>query len=163
MAFQVDKGKIAKNTIALYLRLGFTMVISFFTARVTLEQLGVEDYGLNNLVGSVVSMLTFLNGSMGTAVQRYFSIEIGKDNESNLKKVFGVGLSLHIIVAIFTFIVAEIFAVFFLSKVNPNVCDMTSYRRNVCCITVIKYSVFRFIAASSRSGRQAATSGRYAA
>ena len=62
MAFQVDKGKIAKNTIALYLRLGFTMVISFFTARVTLEQLGVEDYGLNNLVGSVVSMLTFLNG-----------------------------------------------------------------------------------------------------
>lgn len=118
MAFQVDKGKIAKNTIALYLRLGFTMVISFFTARVTLEQLGVEDYGLNNLVGSVVSMLTFLNGSMGTAVQRYFSIEIGKDNESNLKKVFGVGLSLHIIVAIFTFIVAEIFAVFFLSKMN---------------------------------------------
>lgn len=118
MAFQVDKGKIAKNTIALYLRLGFTMVISFFTARVTLEQLGVEDYGLNNLVGSVVSMLTFLNGSMGTAVQRYFSIEIGKGDEGALKKIFGVGLSLHIIVAVITFLIAEIFAIFFLYKMN---------------------------------------------
>lgn len=118
MAFSVDNKKIAKNTVALYVRTIITMVISFFTARVTLQVLGVEDYGLNNLVGSVVALFSFLNASMGTAVQRFFNIEIGKGNDERLGKVYGVGLYLHIIVAIITVIVAEIFAIFFLSKMN---------------------------------------------
>lgn len=118
MSYQINKAKIAKNTIALYLRLGVTMIISFFMTRVMLEQLGVEDYGLNNLVGSIVSMFSFINGSMGTAVQRFYSIEIGKGNFDRLKRVFGVGLYLHIIVAVITVILAEIFAIFFLHKMN---------------------------------------------
>ena len=118
MAYAIDSKKIAKNTIALYLRLGVTMIISFIMTRVMLEQLGVEDYGLNNLVGSIVSMFSFINGSMGTAVQRFYSIEIGKGNIDRLKRIFGVGLYLHIIVAIITVLLAEIFAVFFLHKMN---------------------------------------------
>ena len=89
------------------------MVISFFTTRITLQVLGVEDYGLNNLVSSVVSMFGFINASMGTAVQRFFSIEIGKNRIDSLSKIFGSGFYLHVIVAIITFIIAEIFAVFF--------------------------------------------------
>ena len=50
MTYQIDKKKMAKNTIVLYIRMIFIMVISFFTSRITLEQLGVDDYGLNNLV-----------------------------------------------------------------------------------------------------------------
>ena len=118
MAFTINSKKIATNTLALYIRLGLTMIISFFTARVTLQQLGVEDYGLNNLVGSIVSMFSFINGSMGTAVQRFYSIEIGKENHERLGRVFGVGLYLHIIVAIITLVIAEVFAVFFLHKMN---------------------------------------------
>ena len=118
MAFAINSKKIATNTIALYIRLGITMLISFFTARVTLQQLGVEDYGLNNLVGSIVSMFSFINGSMGTAVQRFYSIEIGKNNEGRLGRVFGVGLYLHVIVAAITLVLAEVFAVFFLHKMN---------------------------------------------
>lgn len=118
MSFAVDNKKIAKNTIALYVRTVITMIISFFTARVTLQVLGVEDYGLNNLVGSVVALFSFLNASMGTAVQRFFNIEIGKGNEDRLGKIYGVGLYLHIIVALLTVVVAEIFAIFFLSKMN---------------------------------------------
>lgn len=110
--------KIARNTIALYIRMGITMIISFFTARITLEVLGVEDYGLNNVVASLVTMFGFISGSMGTAVQRFYSIEIGKNNESVLSRVFGTGLYLHIIVAGITLIIAEIIAVFFLSKLN---------------------------------------------
>ena len=68
--------RIAKNTIALYIRMGITMLISFFTTRITLEILGVDDFGLNNVVASVVSMFGFINGSMGTAVQRFFSIAL---------------------------------------------------------------------------------------
>ena len=118
MAFHINQKKIAKNTIVLYVRMAFTMVIGFIATRVTLQQLGVDDYGLNNLVGSIVSMLSFLNGSMGTAVQRYYCVEIGKGNDGALKRVFGTGLFLHIVVAIVTVILAEIFAVFFLHKMN---------------------------------------------
>ena len=118
MTYQIDKKKMAKNTIVLYIRMIFIMVISFFTSRITLEQLGVDDYGLNNLVGSIVSMLSFLNGSMGTAVQRYYCVEIGKNNNSALKRVFGCGLLLHIVIALLTIVLAEVFAIFFLHKMN---------------------------------------------
>ena len=66
--------RIAKNTIALYFRMGFTMIVGFFTTRVTLEVLGVEDYGLNNLLSSVVVMFGFIIGSMLTDVKRFISI-----------------------------------------------------------------------------------------
>ena len=72
VAFAIDNKKMMKNTLVLYFRMAFTMVVSFFTTRVTLEVLGVEDYGLNNLVGGVVAMFSFINSSMGTAVQRFF-------------------------------------------------------------------------------------------
>lgn len=110
--------RIAKNTVALYVRMGITMLISFFTTRMTLEILGLSDFGLNNVVASVVSMFGFINGSMGTAVQRFFSIEIGKNSKSSLHRVFGTGLYLHSIVAGITFVLTEIFALFFLSKLN---------------------------------------------
>lgn len=118
MAFSVDGKKIAKNTVALYVRTIITMIISFYTARVTLQLLGVDDYGLNNLVGSVVALFSFLNMSMGTAVQRFFNIAIGKGENERLGKIFGVGLYLHIVVAVITVVLAEVFAVFFLGKMN---------------------------------------------
>lgn len=119
-SYAIDKKKIATNTIALYVRTAVSMIISFFAARVTLHQLGVDDYGLNNLVGSVVSMFSFINGSMSTAVQRFYSVELGREDNhvENLKKIFGVGLYLHICVAILTIIIAEIFAVFFIHRLN---------------------------------------------
>lgn len=110
--------KIAKNTVALYIRMAITMFISFFTTRITLEVLGVEDYGLNNLVSSVVALFSFLNGSMGTAVQRFYSVEIGRGKEDKVGRVFGSGLALHGIVAIVTALLMEIFAILFLHKLN---------------------------------------------
>lgn len=110
--------KIAKNTVALYIRMAITMFISFFTTRITLEVLGVEDYGLNNLVSSVVALFSFLNGSMGTAVQRFYSVEIGRGKENKIGRVFGSGLALHGIVAIVTALLMEIFAILFLQKLN---------------------------------------------
>lgn len=110
--------KIAKNTIALYIRMAITMFISFFTTRITLEVLGVDDYGLNNLVSSVVALFSFLNGSMGTAVQRFYSVEIGRNEEEKLGRVFGSGLALHVIVAVVTVALMEIFVIFFFHKLN---------------------------------------------
>jgi O-antigen/teichoic acid export membrane protein len=118
VALNSANSRIAKNTMALYIRMGITMLISFFTVRITLEVLGVEDYGLNNVVASVVSLFGFINGSLGTAVQRFFSIEIGKNNEEALSRIFSTGLYLHIVVALITLVIAEAFAFFYLSKLN---------------------------------------------
>ena len=62
--------RIAFNTITLYIRTFIVMIISFLASRIMLEQLGVDDYGINNLISGVVAMFGFLNLSMGTAVQR---------------------------------------------------------------------------------------------
>ncbi len=110
--------KILKNTIALYCRTAFTMVISFFTVRFTLQVLGVEDYGLYNLVGSIAAMFSFMNLSMGTAVQRFFSYEIGKGENGQVDRVFGVGIYLHTIIALVTLLAGELFAFFFFDSLN---------------------------------------------
>lgn len=110
--------KILKNTIALYCRTAFTMAISFFTVRFTLQVLGVEDYGLYNLVGSISAMFSFMNLSMGTAVQRFFSYEIGKGESGQVDRVFGVGIYLHMIVAFVTLLAGELFVLFFFDSLN---------------------------------------------
>lgn len=116
--FIINNKKIAHNTIALYIRMAFTMLVSFFTTSVALKVLGSQDYGLNNLVGGIVAMFSFINGSMGTAVQRFYSVCIGNGDTSRLKRIFGCGLYVHLIVALLTVSIAEVFAVFFLHKLN---------------------------------------------
>lgn len=113
-----NNAKIIHNTYVLYLRNFTTMIISLASARLTLKILGINDYGLNSLVGGIIIMFSFLNLSMGTAVQRFYSIEIGKGRYDNLKKIFGVGMNIHLIIAAISFLLAEVFAVFFLQKLN---------------------------------------------
>mgnify|MGYP000918049133 CR=1 FL=1 len=116
---KTDNFKIFKNTMALYIRMGITMIISFFTTRFTLQILGVEDYGLNNVVSSLVTMFSFINGSMGTAVQRFYSIEIGKSNNpSILSRIFSSAMYLHLLIAVITFLIAQIFLFFSFSTLT---------------------------------------------
>ena len=68
---QDNNKRIAKNTLLLYFRMIFMMAVSLFTSRVVLNTLGVEDYGIYNVVGGVVAMFGFINGSMSSATQRY--------------------------------------------------------------------------------------------
>lgn len=64
--------RIAKNTLLLYVRMLFMMLVSLYTSRVILEKLGITDYGIYNVVGGIVSMLGFLTSSMSNAVQRFY-------------------------------------------------------------------------------------------
>ena len=83
-----NKKKIAKNAIALYIRMGIMLVVSLYTARVVIKELGVVDYGIYNVVGGVVSMLGFLTGALTHGVQRFFNFYIGRKDEENVNKVF---------------------------------------------------------------------------
>ena len=65
--------RIAKNTLLLYIRMLFIMVVSLYTSRIVLATLGISDYGIYNVVGGIVIMLSFLNGAMSSATQRYLT------------------------------------------------------------------------------------------
>ena len=106
--------RIAKNTLLLYVRMLFGMLVSLYTSRVILQTLGVEDYGVYNVVGGVISMFTFLNGAMSSATSRYITFEIGKGNMEQLKKVFSTSLQIHAIIALLIVILGETVGLWFL-------------------------------------------------
>ena len=91
--------RIAKNTLLLYIRMFFIMAVALFTSRVVLSTLGVEDFGIFNVVGGVVSMLGILNGAMSVSTQRYLTFELGRGDEVRLKQVFSVCLLIFIILS----------------------------------------------------------------
>lgn len=117
---QHTSGKaIAKNTLFLYVRLFITVIVALYTARVVLRTLGVEDFGLFNVVGGLVAMFSFLNSGMIQASQRFMSYEIGKGDSERLKSVFSTTLLIHILIALIIFIGVESIGVWFLnSKMN---------------------------------------------
>ena len=73
-----DNKRIAKNTIMLYIRMLFGMLVSFYTSRVVLSTLGVEDFGIQNVVGGFVSMFSLISMSLSSSVQRFLTFELGK-------------------------------------------------------------------------------------
>lgn len=107
LGMQSNNKRIAKNTLFLYIRMLLTMAVTLYTSRVVLATLGVEDYGLYNVVGGVVTMFAFLNGTLSGATQRYITYEIGVGNLENLKRVFNTAMSIHLIVAALVFVLAE--------------------------------------------------------
>lgn len=111
--------RIAKNTAMLYFRMLFTMAVSLYTSRVVLNTLGVEDFGIYNVVGGVVTMFSFLNSSMSSATQRFLSFELGKKDFEKLSKVFSMSVTIHALIAITIFLLAETIGLWFLnSKLN---------------------------------------------
>lgn len=106
--------RIAKNTLLLYLRMLFTMAVSLFTSRVVLNTLGVEDFGIYNVVGGVVAMFGFLNGAMATSTQRYLTFELGRGNMVQLKKVFTTSIYIHGLISLAIIVLGETIGLWFL-------------------------------------------------
>ena len=107
--------RIAKNTLLLYFRMLFMMVVSLYTSRVILNTLGVVDYGINNVVGGVIAMLGFLTGSLGAASSRYITYDLGKGDMAVMKRTFGNILSIHFILAGIVLVVGETLGLWFMS------------------------------------------------
>ena len=111
---QDNNKRIAKNTLILYIRMLFTMAVSLYTSRVILNTLGVEDYGIYNVVGGVVAMFGFLNSAMSSATNRYITFNLGKGDNKRLQTIFSTTLQIHTIIAIVIVIFAEIIGTWFL-------------------------------------------------
>jgi len=107
--------RIAKNTVALYLRMGITMLVSLYTSRVVLNTLGIEDFGIYNLVGGVIVLFSFLSSSLNGAIQRYLTFELGKNNISQFNRVFNVSLLSLTGVSVILFLLFETIGVWFIN------------------------------------------------
>ncbi len=105
--------RVATNTGILYLRMAITVFISLYATRLVLTALGIENFGLYNLVGGVIAMLGFLNGAMAAATQRFMSIAQGAGDIAKVKRIFNMSTVLHAGIAILVVIVFEIAGYFF--------------------------------------------------
>jgi len=129
--------KIAKNALLLYARMLFTMAVGLYTSRVILNTLGITDFGINNVVAGVISMLGFLTGSLGAASSRFITYDLGEGNMAKMKKTFGNIISIHLILAVIILILGETIGLWFvLHKLQIPADRMTA------ALWVYQFSIF---------------------
>ena len=108
--------RIAKNTILLYFRMLLTMFVSLYTSRVVLQTLGIDDYGIYNVVGGVVAMFSVLSGSLSAAISRFITFELGRNDMEKLKRVFSSAVTIQIALSLLLIILAETIGLWFLNN-----------------------------------------------
>lgn len=132
--------RIIKNTLLLYVRMLLLMIINLYTSRVILNTLGVEDYGINNVVGGIVIMFGFLSGSLGAASSRFITFDLGKGDVDIMKKTFGNIVTIHLLIASIILILGETIGLWFvLNKLQIPASRMTA------ALWVYQFSIFSFV------------------
>lgn len=113
--YTANNKRIAKNTIYLYFRMLLTMGVSLYTSRVVLNALGVEDFGIYNIVGGVVILFSFINSSLTSATQRFLNFELGRGDILETGRVFSMSLTIHLYVVAIVVLLAETVGLWFLN------------------------------------------------
>lgn len=132
--------RIAKNTLLLYFRMLLTMAISLYTSRVVLHVLGVEDFGIYNVVGGVVAMFSVISGSLSAAISRFITYELGKGDKEKLVRIFSSSVTIQLGLGLIILILAEIVGVWFLN-VKMSIPENRMYAAN----WVFQLSILTFI------------------
>lgn len=115
----VNNKRIVKNTLLLYFRMFLTMAVALYTSRVVLNTLGIDDFGIYNVVGGVVAMFSVISGSLSAAISRFITYELGKKNQERLMIIFSSAITIQLLLAILIGILAEFGGVYFLNyKMN---------------------------------------------
>lgn len=135
----VTNKRIAKNTLLLYIRMLFLMIVSLYTSRVVLNALGVEDFGIYNVVGGIVAMFNVLSGSLSAAISRFITYELGKENLKNLNKIFSSAVTIQLGLAIIIILLAETVGLWFLN-VKMNIPEIRMEAAN----WVFQFSILTF-------------------
>ncbi|MDP5231640.1 MAG: MATE family efflux transporter [Cellulophaga sp.] len=115
--------RVAKNTGILYIQMAITVIMSLYTTRLVLAALGAEDFGIFNVVGGAIAMLTFLNTAMAAASQRFMSYANGQGDIHKLKNIFNISFKLHIFIAFLVVVLLEVVGYFLLNgilEIDPN-------------------------------------------
>ncbi len=132
--------RIAKNTLLLYFRMLFMMVVSLYTSRVILNALGVEDFGIYNVLGGVVAMFTVISGSLSAAISRFITYELGKGDQSKLNKIFSASVTIQLLLSLIIVVLIESVGVWFLNaKITIPAERMTAAN------WVLQFSIITFV------------------
>ena len=131
--------RIAKNTLMLYIRMILIMLVSLYTSRVILKALGVEDFGIYNIVGGIVVLFSFINNAMVSSTQRYLNYELGRKDVEEAKKFFSASLTIHFIIALIIIFLSETIGLWFLNE-YINIPDGKSVAAN----WVYQFSILTF-------------------
>ena len=106
--------RIAKNTLFLYIRTLFVLLVSLYMSRVILQVLGVSDYGIYQVIGGLVAMFGVLSTALSAAISRFITFEIGSGNKEKLCRVFSTSVIVQFIIAFIVLLVAEVIAIWFI-------------------------------------------------
>lgn len=112
----VEKKRIAINTLMLYFRMVLIMGVALYTSRIVLKVLGASDYGLYNVVGGIVSMFSFLNGSLSSGTSRFITYDIGTGDEKRLRETFNVAFISHLILSAIILLLTESIGLWFINN-----------------------------------------------
>lgn len=132
--------RIAKNTIALYIRTLITLAVGLFTSRVVLNVLGVDNFGIYNVVGGVVGMFNIVTTSLSQSISRYLTFELGRNNKERLRIIFCTSVNIQILMSLVIVILAEAIGVWFLNN-KMNIPIERLYAAN----WVFQFSILAFI------------------
>ena len=108
--------RIAKNTFLLYGRMLLLLLIGLYTSRVVLAALGVDDFGIYNVVGGIVAMFTMISGALSAAISRFITYELGTGNSEKLKRVFSTSVTIQLIFSGILIVLAETIGLWFLNN-----------------------------------------------
>lgn len=108
--------RIAKNTLVLYLRMFFIMIVNLYSSRVVLDALGVEDYGIYNAVGGFVAMFALVSNSLTSAIMRFFTFELGKGDKNRVAKVFCTSVNVMLALSFILVLIGELFGPWFIES-----------------------------------------------
>ena len=109
-----NNSRIAKNVMFMYIRMFIALCLNLFTSRILLSNLGINDYGVFNVVGGIITMFSFLNGAMTNTTSRYLTYYLGKSNTLRLSNVFNLTLLIHFIIAVAVVVLGESVGLWFL-------------------------------------------------
>ncbi len=112
---QEQSKRIALNTVFLYFKMAITTVIGLYTGRVVLNTLGIDDFGIYNVVGGIVVLFGFLNASMGAATSRFITYELGRGSKGRLRDTFSAAYIVHLLIALAVLILCETIGVWILN------------------------------------------------
>lgn len=107
--------RIAKNTVVLYFRTFITMIVGLYTSRIMLRALGVDDYGINNLIGGLVAMSALVTGAVSSTITRFITYAIGEGNNDKMKVIFSTSVNVMIAISLVAVIVLEMAGIWFLN------------------------------------------------
>lgn len=132
--------RIARNTVWLYGRMAITMVVSLYTYRVILHALGVEDYGIYNVVGAFVAFFSLISSGLSSSIGRFLAFELGSGNTGNLRRVFSTAMAIQCSLALIIMLAGESFGIWF---INSNL-NIPPERLTAAC-WVFQFSILTFM------------------